>query len=172
MPIGKICLDWAFLEALLSQHYALLVFGDRDQTDQAERTIIDALETLPTWRTKCTLLVDAAERRLGKSTAKELSHLLGTIESVQKRRNNVVHGRWFKAKDQPRIWVRRRTRSGPAESWDADCFFQIRKDIRDAMEALNAFFEEIRKRLKHGTYRTALAEVLKDFRPKQKEDAV
>ena len=55
-----------------------------------------------------------------------------------------MHGRWFKAKDQPRIWVEGAHNLAGGEL-GRRLLFQIRKDIRDAMEALNAFFEEIRE---------------------------
>ena len=170
-PVGRISLDWSFLEALLSRHYVLLVFGDHDFADQAQITITDAFESLPTWRTKCNLLQDAAERRLGKGAAKKLGKLLQTLESAQRRRNNAVHGRWFKAKDEDGVWVRTRGRSGPAEAWDADTFWQVRYDILNGMENLNAFFDEIRKTLKQGTYKTGLAEALRDFKPRPNGNA-
>ncbi|MGA7092754.1 MAG: hypothetical protein WBX23_01870 [Candidatus Cybelea sp.] len=127
---------------------------------------------MPTWRTKCTLLQDAAERRLGKAKAKELGKLLGTLESAQRRRNNAVHGRWFKAKNEDRVWVRVKGRSGPAHVWNGDTFWQVRYDILQGMQALNRFFDEIRKTLKDGTYKTELAKALKDFKPKQNKDAI
>jgi hypothetical protein len=144
---------------LLSVYYSLLVFGHRDGVDDAEVTVVAAFESLPTWRTKCTLLRDAAEHRSGTKTAKKLTTLLSTFDSIQKRRNNVVHGRWFMGKNDPTKWIRRRGMSGKAEEWDTACFVQLRDDTEDAITRLGEFFSKVRKELKGGAYLAALAQL-------------
>jgi hypothetical protein len=170
--IGKICLDWSSLEALLARQYVLLVFGDHNFSDTSQVTVIEAFESLPTWRTKCVLLQAAAERRLGKTKAQELGKLLGKFEGAQKRRNNAVHGLWFTARDSPGVWVRTRGRFGQADAWDPDTFWQLRYDILQGMKSLNSFFEEVWKALKDGKYKLALAVALDDFNTQKDENTV
>lgn len=149
------------LEMLLSTYYAFLVFGDKPGKDwQADSIVVMAFEALPTWQTKCNLMRAAAEERLGSDLAKELSKILGAFESVQRRRNNIIHGRWFLSKEQPHKWIRKRGLLGPGEEWDNNSIFQVRDDIREAERMLNAFFKKAKESLKGSPYQTMLEQIL------------
>lgn len=158
--IGLVCAEWAFFEAMLSFYYATLVFGELQTTAAnlpvSELAVVDAFESLPTWHTKKTLMVTAAQRRLGNETSRELGKLIGGFESAQKRRNKVVHARWCTSVAEPNKWVRKRgiVTLELGELWDRDDFSTLQGDIREAMNELGRFFKDLEPRLKRDDAKT------------------
>lgn len=134
-------------------YYARLVFGERDQIDTAEATIIEAFESLPNWTVKTKLLVSAAKRRLGKDTSADLQKLLKSkpIENAHRSRNAVVHARWATSEAEPGKWVRIRGMATQEdhELYEISDFMEVRAKISRAGKMLGGFIESVRPRLKN-----------------------
>jgi hypothetical protein len=152
ISIGTICIRWAYLEMLMSTYYGLMVFGSEIQDEQnagAYLAVIDAFESLPTWNTKKTLIVAATGRRLNDKIAKKLDSLLKRVENRQRRRNNVVHARWFLSGEKGK-WMRHRglaSRVEP-EPYNVPKFKELELQIVHDTTELAAFFDELQPLLK------------------------
>lgn len=173
MSLGTIAIKWAQLEVALSHYYALLVLG-KGSHGNARPIVIEALEAIPTWHGKCTLLTRATELRFDPKTAKELSKLLFAIKDTQDYRNEVLHGRWHVSETVPDKWVHSRSVLGAMKVYDLSSLSQISRDISEAMGKLSAFFETLKKRLEdtEGYYAAAIQELLASLEGEDDQESV
>ncbi len=143
VPIGLLCVEWSLLEWVLASCFQLLVFGGDDKYDTSKTIVFDTFQSLVTFGTKKMFLLRAAKRRLDDKMVKRLNAILTTIESLQGRRNKIVHGSWSLPKDDTIkgfVWSNRHF--APLELYVVDDFTGLRNDLYSIIVKLHAFIEE------------------------------
>lgn len=170
--IGAIAGAWSYVEATLSNQYAMLLFAKRSTQDGGEWIAMEAFENITLFRQKRDMLMSAARaRQVSKDTLRRYGSALRDLQETALKRNNVVHGRWGTATDFPDdlIWQRHILDAPGALRYTSDDFKEILDRILRELGELDALFTaEISPHLER-LAKVLLQSVL--FFEKQRQDA-
>lgn len=155
--IGAICTEWSRLEAALAWFFTILVLGERTISDGSEEYIIGAFEQVSSLSTKRSMLLDAADRRLGGVAKKQLNAILHDVQQAGESRHKIAHGRWAISNDHPAklVWAKR--------EGDALRFAYEIGDLREKLDEIGLAHDQVQAFFDRGDIRQALLDVGREF---------